>query len=181
MLQYTRSANEQFFKEHLEVGWPWHMFLFTLILLLSVTLGYFGLHFGYRPYLLGSIADTESKLIGLALGVEKESQDNFVTFYSQIANVKTLLANHVTTSKLFPLLESVTHQKIVYTSTNLILSEKTLKIEGLAQSYEVISAQLVLYEGASWVEKVILDSSSLGDKSVKFSVRLKLKNEILNL
>ncbi len=181
MAQYTRSANEEFFKEHLKVGWPWHMFLFTLVVLLSVILTYFGLSFGYKPFLLRSITDTESKLIGLTLDVERESQDNFVTFYSQITNVKTLLAKHVITSKLLPLLENETHQKVVYTSANLILSEKILRIEGFAQSYEVLSAQLVLYEGASWVEKVILDNSSLGDQSVKFSVRLKLKNEILNL
>lgn len=181
MPQYIRSANEQFFKEHLKIGWPWHMFIFTLMVLLAAVLGYLGLSFGYKPYLKKSIADIESKLTGFALQATSESQKNFVTFYSQIANAKTLFVKHVITSKLFPLLESETHQKVVYTSTNLILSEKTLKIEGLAESYEVLAAQLALYEGASWVTKVILDSSSLGDRYVKFSVRLKIKNETLNL
>lgn len=181
MPQYTRSANEQFFKEHIRIGWPWHTFIFTLVVLLAAVLGYLGLSFGYKPYLKKSIADAESKLAGLAMQATSESQNNFVTFYSQITNVKTLLAGHVSTSKLFPLLESETNQKVVYTSTNLIVSEKILKIDGFAESYEILAAQLVLYEGASWVEKVILDSSSLGDKYVKFSVRLKLKNETFNL
>lgn len=181
MAQYTRSANERFLKEHLTVGWPWRMFVFTLVIFLAAVFGYLGLTFGYKPYLQSSIANVESELNSLVLQVSSDSQKSFVEFYSQIANLKSLLGKHVLTSKIFPLLEAYTHQKSVYSSVTLVVEERTLRIEGFAESYQVLAAQLALYEQAPWVEKVVLDNSSLSDKTVKFGARLIIKDETFNL
>lgn len=181
MAQYINSTNERFLKTHLTVGWPWRMFIFTLVIFLISLLGYLGLAFGYKPYLQSSIAKVESELNSLSLQINSKDQKSFIEFYSQVANLKSLLNTHVVTSKLFPLLESSTHQKVVYSSVNLIVQEKTLRIEGFADSYETLSAQLALYKQAPWVEKVILDNSSLADKTIKFGARLIIKNEAFNL
>ncbi|PIP46673.1 MAG: hypothetical protein COX15_00010 [Candidatus Colwellbacteria bacterium CG23_combo_of_CG06-09_8_20_14_all_42_19] len=181
MAQYTRSVNDQFLRNNLTVGWPWRMLIFTVVIFLIALLSYLGLAFGYKPYLQSSIAEVESELNSLSLQVESESQKKFIQFYSQVANLKTILNKHVAASKLFPLLEAQTHQKVVYSSVNVLVQEKTLKIEGLAESYEVLAAQLALYGQAPWVEKVILDNSSLADKKIKFSARIIIKNETINL
>lgn len=181
MAQYTRSVNENFLNNKLAVGWPRRMFIFTSAMFLAAVFTYLGLAFGYKPYLQNSVSDIESKLNSLALQISPENQKNFIRFYSQISNLKSLLAKHVTTSELFPLLEASTHQKVVYSSTTLIPGEYTLRIEGFAESYEVLAAQLTLFEQAPWVKKVILDSSSLSGKTVKFGARLIIKNEAVSL
>ncbi len=181
MVQYTRNINEKFLDNKLAVGWPWRMFVFTSVMFLAAVLAYLGLALGYKPYLQNSVSDIESELSSLSLQVSPEAQKNFIRFYSQVSNLRSLLAKHVTTSKLFPLLEQSTHQKVVYSSTTLIPAERTLRIEGFAESYEVLAAQLALFEQAPWVEKVILDSSSLSGKTIKFGARLIIKNETVNL
>ncbi len=181
MAQYTRNTNEIFLREHLTVGWPWRMFVFALVMFLIAIFSYLGLTFGYEPYLQSSTVNVESELNSLALQVSSDSQKSFVKFYSQIANLKSLLGKHVITSKIFPLLEAYTHQRVVYSAVTLVVEEHTLRIEGFAESYQVLAAQLALYEQASWVEKVILDNSSLSDRTVKFGARLIIKDETFNL
>lgn len=181
MAQYTRSVNDKFLNDKLAVGWPWRMFVFTLIMLLAAVVTYLGLSFGYKPYLQNSVSEAESELKSLSLRISPESQRNFIRFYSQVSNLKSLLAKHVIASKLFPLLETVTNKKVVYSLTTLIPEEHTLRIEGFVASYEILAAQLTLYEQAPWVEKVILDNSSLSGKTIKFGARLIIKNETLNL
>ncbi len=181
MAQYTRSVNEKFLDHKLTVVWPWRMFIFTSVMFLAAVFTYLGLAFVYKPYLQNSLSDVESKLNNLSLQISPESQKDFMRFYSQVSNLRELLAKHVTTSKLFPLLEASTHQRVVYSSTTLIPEERSLKIEGFAESYEVLAAQLTLFEQAPWVEKVILDNSSLSGKTVKFGARLIIKNETINL
>ena len=92
-----------------------------------------------------------------------------------------MLAKHVLSSKLLPLIEAATDQKVVYTSTNFTIPDETLKIQGYASSYEVLAGQLALYENSPWVERVVLDDSSATDKTVKFTLRITFKNEIINL
>jgi len=181
MVQYTKSANDKFLNEHLTVGWPWRMFVFTIVVFLVAIFGYLGLAFGYKPYLQNSIADVESKLNGLALQVSSDSQKSFIGFYSQIANLKSLLSEHVITSKVFPLLEDCTQERVAYSAVTLVSEEHALKIEGFAESYKVLAAQLALYEQAPWVEKVILDNSSLSDRTVKFGARLIIRDETFSL
>ncbi|MBI1839158.1 MAG: hypothetical protein HYR95_02615 [Candidatus Colwellbacteria bacterium] len=181
MPQYTRNLNDQFLKERMTVKWPWRMLVFSFIVFIASLLVYFGLRFGYKPFIEKSIAGTDAELNKLSLGIQSADQKNFINFYSQIANLKSVLGAHVTTSNLLPLLESVTHQKVVYASTNLSVPDRSLRIDGFAESYEVLSAQLALYKKASWVESVALDSSSAAEKNVKFSARIKVRNEIIHL
>ena len=181
MAQYTRSINEKFLNNKLAVGWPWRMFIFTSVMFLAAVFTYLGLAFIYKPYLQNSLSDAESKLSNLSLQISPESQKNFMRFYSQVSNLRSLLAKHITTSKLFPLLEASTHQKVVYSSTTFVSEERALRIEVFAESYEVLAAQLTLFEQAPWVKKVVLDNSSLSGKTIKFGARLTVKNEAINL
>jgi hypothetical protein len=181
MAQYRESLNERFFREHLDIGWPWRMLVFTLMLFLAAVLSYLGLTFGYQPYLEDSIAKTESELNSLSLQVSADSKEDFIAFYSQLVNLKSLLDKHIAVSKLLPLLEQQTSRKVAYSSATILAQEKTLRLEGLAESYQVLAAQLALFEQAPWVEKVILDDSSLSEKNVKFDLRLIIKDEAINL
>lgn len=181
MAQYTETANDRFLKDHVSVGWPWRMFiLFTLLFACSV-IAYLGLLFGYEPYVASQIIKTENELTSLSAQISPDKQNNFVEFYSQISNLKGMLATHVISSKLLPLIEAATDQKVVYTSTNLTILDRTLKIQGYASSYEVLAGQLALYENAPWVERVVLDDSSTAGKTVKFTLRITFKNETINL
>ena len=179
--QYTQSSNERFLRERATSGWPWRMLIFTLSIFSVALVIYLGMLFIYKPYLVGSISKTESELNQLSLQIETEGREKFIEFYSQVANLKKLLESHLKTSQFMPFLEAVTHQRVTYSSATLIAPEKSLRIEGFAASYDVLAAQLELYEGAGWVERVVLDNSSEAEQVIKFSVRIQIKDEAFNL
>ncbi len=181
MAQYTETTNDRFLKDHVSVGWPWRMFILFALLFVFSIIAYFGLIFGYKPYVESQIQKTEGELKSLSAQISSNEQSNFVEFYSQISNLKVLLDKHVLSSKLFPLIEEATDQKVVYTATNFIIPDKTLKIQGYASSYQVLAEQLALYENSPWVERVILDDSSVSGATVKFTIRITFKNETINL
>lgn len=181
MAQYTETANDRFLKDHFSVGWPWRMFTLFAFLFICSIVAYLGLLFGYKPYIENQIQKTENDLERLSAQISPEEQSNFIEFYSQISNLKGLLAKHVLSSKLLPLLEGITDQKVVYTATNFTIPDRTLKIQGFASSYGVLAGQLALYESSPWVERVVLDDSSTTDKTIKFTLRITFKNETINL
>jgi hypothetical protein len=181
MAEYNQDVNEKFLKDHVSVGWPWRMLTFVTIIFLMAILSYLGLIFGYSPYLEKSTRDTQSEINSLSLQIESKNQQDFVKFYSQIVNLRTLSRSHIVTSKIIPLLESVTHRQVAYSGISLSVQERTLRIDGIASSYESMAAQLALYEQAPWVTKVILDNSSLSEQSVRFGVRLIIKDETIKL
>ena len=169
--QYTKSGNDRFLKEPLSIGWPWKMFVFVGIIFAFSVLSYIGLSFGYKPYLESSIQNIESEFNSLSLQIESKNQKNFVEFYSQVANLKSLLASHVQTSKVLPLLEQSTHPQVSYSAINLLVKDRSLAIDGYAASYEQ----------ATWVDRVILNSSAVSDKTVRFSIKLNIKDETIKL
>lgn len=180
-MQYTRSSNDQFTKERLPVGWPWRLLIFGLVLLVIFLLIYIGLVFGYKPILGQNINKLEADLESLSSELSVEDKENLIGFHSQIVGIKNILDSHIITSKIFPFLESVTNKQISYNTFILSVPERTVKIDGVAKSYNVLSAQLFNYENASEVEKVSLESSSFTGSVVKFTVKLILKNEIFHL
>ena len=181
MAQYTETANDRFLRDHVSVGWPWRMFILFVLLFACAVITYLGLLFGYKPYVESQITGAEDELKNLSAQISSEEQSNFVEFYSQISNLKGMLAKHVFSSKLIPLIEAATDQKVVYTATNFTIPDRTLKIQGFASSYEVLAGQLALYENSPWVEKVVLDDSATTGANVKFTLRIIFKNETINL
>lgn len=181
MAQYTETANDRFLRDHVAVGWPWRMFILFALLFTCALVAYAGLLFVYKPFVESEITRIESDLTNLSAQTSPDEQRNFIEFYSQISNLKGLLAKHIFSSKLLPLIENATDQKVVYTGTTLSIADKTFKIQGLASSYEVLAGQLALYENAPWVDRVILDDSSVADKNIKFTIRITFKNETINL
>jgi hypothetical protein len=180
-MQYTKNSNDQFTKERIPVGWPWRLLVLGLSLLMISLLIYAGLIFGYKPFLGKSINDLEIDLAKLSSEFTVEDENDLIGFHSQITNIKNILGSHVTTSDIFKFVEDVTNKQVSYNTFILSVPERTVKIDGVAKSYGVLSAQLFNYENSPEVEKVSLESSSFTGTVVKFTIKLILKNEIFHL
>src|SRR3989344_6926838 len=137
-----KSPVEQFESEQLPVGWPWRFFSISLVIFLAIIFVYLGLIFGYEPYLNSEIQKIDDQINKILEAVSKEEQEKFIRFYSRLTNLKNLLDNHAAASKIFPLLEKITNQKVSYNSFNLRVPERELELEGSADSYVVLGEQL---------------------------------------
>jgi hypothetical protein len=183
MPQYTKTILEEELRrgERLPVGWPWRLFVFTLVLLALAFLIYLGLDFGYKAYLNKSIDGLNSTLNSLSFQVAPTEREGFITFYSQLSNLQKLLASHIISSKVFPVLEGLTDQRVAYSTLNVSVVDRTVTVDGVAKDYAALASQLAIYEQSPEIERVILENSALANKVVKFTAKLTLKNETFHL
>ena len=177
--QFVQNPLEQFEPEKLSIGWPWRFFSVSLIIFSATLLLYLGLFFGYKPFLNSSIKEKDGEISDLSQTVNAQDQEQFIKFYSQLVNLKILLGNHLISSKVFPILEQMTNQKIFYKSANLKIPEQELELDGVAESYGVLSEQLEAFNKSEAVERLILGQSQVGDGGVQFRATLKLKADLL--
>lgn len=166
------TIDEKLEREELPVGWPWRFFLFSLLVFLTTLIVYAGLSFGYKPFLTAQIEEQEAAIAQLSRTIPKKQQEDFVTFYSQLVNLQTLLKNHVFVSKIFPFLQNNTNRFVYYTLIDLRLGERRLGLEGVAANYGVFSQQLQAFTVAPEVESLIVNESSALEGGVKFRLSL---------
>lgn len=182
MAQYKNNFSEQLVKpEKLPVGWPWRIFVFSVMFLLAAILSYFGLRFGYSSYLTSKIKSIDANLETLTGEISIKDRNDFINSYSQLVNLKNILDKHMFVSKIFPLLEKVTNQKVYYTTLDFKLTERKLILEGLTDSYGTLGEQLASFDGEPMIERYNLDQSQIADNLIKFKVSLILSRNLLVL
>lgn len=151
--------------ERVEVGWPWRLLLFSILVVVTVSVLYLGLEFGYKIYLNNQIESRDRAVAELTQTVSEEDQEKFISFYSQLANLQSLLDNHILTSRVFPFLEANTNRAIYYNFVDLKMKERRLNLEGVAQSYEIFAQQLEAFNQAPEVERLVVnESQSIGGR-----------------
>ena len=142
-------------------------------------LSYFALAFGYTGYLNSQISQTEEETKGLAQKISADAQNIFVDVYSRLSNFKSLSANHVYSTKLFPLLEKITNPLVYYTDVDVNVDDRRMVLSGIAVNFEALSQQLKSYdEEKSSIESYILNQSRIVENQVNFRVTLTLSPKL---
>ena len=166
--------NERFSYQEFSSGGPWRLLLFLFIIFTAAFLLYIGLLYGYQPFLRGLIEDKKTELNGLSVQIESTDQKSFIAFYSQVVNLRELLTTHIFSSKLFPLLETLTSAQVQYQNVSFSTAEKTVTLDGFAESYEALARQMAIYRSGRGIQKVVLEGTQASDRGVRFSARLTL-------
>ena len=143
-------------------GKPWKIMLISMLLLFASIAIYFGLDYGYKPMLTAEIRDRK---------------DDLIDFYSQFVNLKSILDNHVVSSKIFSFLEQNTHEGIQVNSTSLDMKNRSLTLQGTASSFDILSAQGKVFESQEDVTQVNFDDVQNSDKGITFKIKLIFSNE----
>ncbi|OGY63091.1 MAG: hypothetical protein A2745_01585 [Candidatus Harrisonbacteria bacterium RIFCSPHIGHO2_01_FULL_44_13] len=175
----NQNLVDKFETERLPTGWPWRLFLFSFLLFAATVVSYFGLSLGYKPFLNRQIAGKEAEVNQLAAAVPEAEQENFIRFYSQLANLEKVLNNHVVSSALFPFLERNTNVQIYYNILDFSASEKRLTLDGVAQNYDILAQQLEAFTQAKEVERFLINESQLSEGKIRFRVSLFLAPQVL--
>ena len=134
--------------------------LFVFLVFLG---SYLGLTFGWQNFLKAQIETADTELQGLASQVSDEDQKAFLQFQFQLLNLKTLLTDHVVASKMFPLIEANTNQKVQYTGFAMNVADARVDVKGTAQSYAVLAEQLLAYERMPQVLRYQVTNSQAGE------------------
>ncbi|MCL5017521.1 MAG: hypothetical protein M1155_02585 [Patescibacteria group bacterium] len=132
MPQYSQNVSEQIMKsDKLGSGLPWKLLAFSVFIFLLAVLSYFALSLGYSNYLNNQISQTEDNTRALTQKVSTDAQNKFIDIYSRLSNYKSILADHIYASGVFPLLESITYPTIYYTDVQLNTTDSTLVLSGI--------------------------------------------------
>lgn len=161
-------------KEYLSAQTPWRILILTLVVFIFTVLIYFGMLFGYGPYLKSKTRTLDQKLSVLNQSVDEIQQKQIITFFSQMTNIQTLLSKYKTFSQIFDFIERNTYPKVSYSDFKFSAAEMEIKIEGTAPDYNYLIKELALYNQSPEVKTVHLENSSSqeGSKDVRFSVKL---------
>jgi len=136
-------------------GWSFNVLSFAGGIFFITILVYFGLTLGYGPYLDSQIGKLNIQINTLANSVATDDQAKLVTFYSQITNIKNVLANHVSASRFFSWLEKNTEAN-VYFSRLTFSSGNQFAMVGFAKTEADVNQQVAIFEEAPEVKNVSL-------------------------
>ncbi len=180
MSEYNKNVAEKFFEpEKLPVGWPWRLFLFSVLLFVLILFIYFGILWGYRPYLNSQKQSLDQKVNEIGGTISKTDRENFVNFYSQLVNLQSLLNSHIKGSNIYNFLEANTNEGVYYDGAELSAADRLIRLDGMAKSYDNLFQQLVAFEQAPNISRVILGQAQTADKGIRFSLQIIFKPELL--
>lgn len=134
-------------------GWSAGLLLFTGALLFIALSVYFGLTFGYEPYLQGKIDGLTTQIATLGKSVSSKDEAQLITFYSEVTNLQKVLANHAMPSTFFTWLEKNTEANIYYTAL-AVSSENKVTLSGNAVNEADINQQIAIFEAAPEVQSI---------------------------
>lgn len=175
-IQQPPDFREQFAPVAAPIGLPWRLSLAAGALFLVSIFVYFGLRFGYRAYLEKQESRVTASIEGLAEQVSSDEQEQFVTLYSQIVNLKTVLDQHRFTANTFPLLEREVVSGVVFTAADFDAASRRLRLDGTAGSLEELAVQVAEIEKAAEVEMITVDKVSLSGSSAAFTISVTFKS-----
>ncbi|MEK7553465.1 MAG: hypothetical protein AAB504_02160 [Patescibacteria group bacterium] len=168
-------------KEYLSAQTPWRVLILTFTVFIFTVLIYFGMVFGYGPYLKSKTRSLDQKISVLNQSVDETQQKQIITFFSQMTNIQSLLSKHKTFSQVFDFIERSTYPQINYSDFKFSAAEMEIKIEGTAPSYNDLIKELALYKQSPEVKTTQLENSSAQEQSkeVRFSVKLILDPQFI--
>jgi len=154
--------------------------LATTVFLISLA-SYLGLEFGYRPYLESRVKNLNDEIKVFAQKIPKEEQDKVVDFYSQLANLKTILNNHRLSSPLFSWLEDNTQVNTYFTSFSFRSRDEKVVLSGLTASLVDLSEQILVFQGSPEVAGVTVGNVSAVKGGLwRFGIELSVNLDFLS-
>lgn len=161
-------------------GWSWQMLLFSSTVFFISLATYFGLVYGYQPYLNGTVEQLKQDEKRFAKAISDEDQKNLILFYSQLDHMKTILDRHVISSALFDWLEKNTQANIAFSRFGLNSGNGQLTLSGTARDVADLVQQLQIFQDASSVDRISVGNVTVAQTGGwQFDITLFLKPESL--
>lgn len=178
--EQKKSLDEQFVKSTTPAGLPWRLLIFSVVLFGLSLMIYFGFKIGYESYLNSRIDDLDNQLSQLSNTISQQDQQKFVGFYSQIANLKTILNQHVFTANIFPFLEKNTLPQVYYNEGKFDSQAMNLELYGRATSLQTLAQQLAQFEKSPELQTAVLKSTDFTQSgSINFTISLSFTSDYL--
>jgi hypothetical protein len=165
-------------KEEVRVGLPWRLLTIAVLTFGTSIAIYLGMSFGLKPFLSSQVKNLDNQLEQLANSISADEAQGFLTFYSQLTNMDSVLKNRKSPSAFFDFLEKNTFKNIYFTSMSINYTNNMMRLEGRAPDFETLAEQMEVFKNAPEILRVIVNNSNLSeDKSggIRFSMQINFK------
>jgi len=153
-------------------GWSRKLLMFSGTIFFIALFVYFGLSFGYTPYLAAQIAQINKDIDQFGQQVSVGDQLKLVSFYSQLGNIKSLLSSQIVGLRVFDWIEK-------NTQVNSYLRNLAVNFPGDQVSYGVSTItmndalqQVAWFQEKPEIKKVGIGGISSAGNEWQFDVQL---------
>lgn len=153
------------------------MMLSASLLILAVFL-WIGILYGYEPYLNGQLDSVNQKIDTFAKQIPADKQEQIAILYSQLINLKQVLANHSAASPFFDLLAKNTLPGVYFVKAAVNVSGSEAVLQGAARSLDDINSQLALLGNMQGVQKLSIGTLSNTVQGWQFNITLDIDPKI---
>jgi hypothetical protein len=153
-------------------GWSRQLLMFSGTIFFITVLIYVGLAYGYKSYLNSSVQKLQDQIQSFSQQIPLDEQTKIINFYSQLANLKTLLTNHVVASPVFEWLEKNTQANVFYSKFSLNAATNQLSLTGSAKTADDFNQQMAIFENNQEVKKMKTGGASFVNNLWQFDVTL---------
>lgn len=144
-------------------GWLKELLLFGITVLSVSLILWAGLKFGYENYLSSQIQKLDADIQTFNQQISADDRARLVTFYSQLQNVKTLIAAHPLLTPVLSWLEGVTVPQVSYTRVSYSSVLRQLGVSGVAKTANDVTTQLKIFETQPNVAKASFSNLSTNE------------------
>lgn len=160
-------------------GWSFGVISFSALILVIVVVVYFFLAFIYAPYLNNNLTNVQGKIAALDQSIASGDETQLVNFYSQVVNLRSVLANHILFSQFFDWLAANTEANIHYSQFSFSSGDQ-ITLAGLATTEADINQQVAIFEASPAVQKLAISNIGLSNSNGlwTFSATLLMKSSV---
>ncbi len=156
-------------------GWSGKLLTLSLIVFAVSIALYTGLTFAWQPYLSSQIDGLKNDIQSAGAQIPVSEQGKLAVFYSELANIKTLLGKHIFVSPLFVWLEKNTSQNIYFSKFNLDTANNQLVLSGAGRANSDVADQVAAFQNQPDVQSVTLRTMNFDQAGLwQFDVVLSL-------
>lgn len=152
------------------------LLILSASLFIIAVLLYFGLEYGYIPYLNNQISSLDTQITNFGKQIPLDKQKEAATFYSQLVNLKTVLVGHNPISPLWPWLEKNTVQNIYFSKLTINVKDKQVVMQGGAKSADDINSQVSVFEKDPDVSRVLFGNAVITPQGPQFTMTVFFNN-----
>lgn len=158
--------------------WVGFFFYLAIIFLVGTLIGY-----SLIAYLSKSSSEAlknlEDKISSRMTSEEKRKESDVLSWHRKIEDYKLIFNHHQVSSKNFDLLEKLTHPQVRFTSFDLDSASQNLKLEGVAQNFQALAEQILIFRNDNLIDKADLSAVSLAKEgNIEFELNLLVKPEV---
>ncbi len=145
-------------------GWSFGVISFSAALLVIVIIIYAFLSFVYEPYLNNSLTAVQGKIATLDQSIASGDETQLVNFYSQVVNLRSVLAHHILFSQFLDWLAANTEANVHYSQFSFASGDQ-ITLAGVAATEADINQQIAIFEASPEVQKLTVSNIGLSNSN----------------